>query len=56
MFTAFLLLKFMGVPALNAAGEKKWGPDPQYRHYVDNTSMLIAWTPPEPLAGYEQLY
>jgi len=56
LFTAFLLLKFMGVPALKAAGEKKWGSDPQYRHYVDNTSMLIPWTPPEPLAGYEQLY
>jgi len=27
------------------AGEKKWGTDPEYRHYTDNTSCVVPWFP-----------
>jgi hypothetical protein len=30
---------------LESAGEKKWGSDPAYRHYMDNTSCVIPWIP-----------
>jgi steroid 5-alpha reductase family enzyme len=55
-FTVFLLLKLSGVPLLTAAGDKKWGSDPAYQHYVQHTNLLIPWKPAPPLAGYQQLY
>lgn len=42
-FTAALLLKVSGVPMVTAAGEKKWGTDPEYQAYMKNTPMLIPW-------------
>ncbi|CAJ1372838.1 unnamed protein product [Effrenium voratum] len=44
-FNAFLLLFVSGVPMLEKAGEKKWGKDPAYRHYMENTSCIVPWMP-----------
>ena len=41
IFTAILLLKVSGVPMVTAAGEKKWGLDPEYQRYMQETPMLI---------------
>ena len=32
---------FLGIPLLAAAGKKKWGEDPEYQRYVENTPVLI---------------
>lgn len=45
LFTAVLLLKVSGVPMVEAAGEKKWGTDPEYRAYMEGTSCLVPWFP-----------
>lgn len=50
-FTALLLLKGTGVPQVEAAGMKKWGQDPLYLHYVNNTSCVVPWFPPASAAG-----
>lgn len=44
-FTALLLLKVSGVPMVERAGEKKWGKDPAYRAYMDNTPCIVPWFP-----------
>lgn len=49
-FTTLLLLKVSGVPMVEKAGEKKWGSDPAYRNYMDNTNLLIPGKPAPPLA------
>lgn len=41
VFVAFLLIKVSGIPALEARAEKKWGSDPDYQQYVENTPVLI---------------
>jgi len=50
-FTALLLLKVSGIPMVEAAGLKKWGDDPRYRHYVEHTSVLVPWFPARPLSN-----
>ena len=42
-FTYLLLRYGSGVPPLEAASEKKWGGDPTWRKYTDETSVLIPW-------------
>mmetsp|Transcript_9636 Transcript_9636/g.11288 ORF Transcript_9636/g.11288 Transcript_9636/m.11288 type:complete len:332 (+) Transcript_9636:43-1038(+) len=44
-FTAFLLFKVTGIPLVGKAGMKRWGDDPVYRHYIDNTSLIVPWRP-----------
>lgn len=44
-FTALLLLKVSGMPMVEKAGQKKWGKDPEYIHYVTRTSSLVPWFP-----------
>jgi len=48
LFTAFLLLRVSGAPMVDRAGEKKWGSDPAYRHYVANTNFLLPGRPARP--------
>lgn len=36
-----LLTRVSGIPTLRKAGEKRWGDDPAYRAYRENTSVLI---------------
>jgi len=48
-FNAFLLLRVSGVPMLEKAGEEKWGSEPAYRHYMQNTSCVVPWFPAPPL-------
>lgn len=43
IFTTVLLLKVSGVPMVTAAGEKKWGSDPEYQEYMQTTPLLIPW-------------
>lgn len=45
LFTAFLLLKVTGVPALEKSGEEKWGKDPHYRNYMKHTNLLLPGRP-----------
>lgn len=44
-FSTFLLLCVGGVPAVEKAGQEKWGHLPEYQHYTNNTSCLIPWFP-----------
>eukprot|EP00962_Isochrysis_galbana_P006531 scaffold1747_cov108-Isochrysis_galbana.AAC.2 len=44
-FTATLLLGVSGLPMVEAAGRKKWGGQPDYEHYVTNTSPIVPWFP-----------
>jgi hypothetical protein len=41
---SYLLLRYAsGVPPLEKSGEKKWGKDPEWRKYVEGTSVLVPW-------------
>jgi len=44
-FNALLLIYVSGVPLLEKAGAKKWGQEPEYRHYMENTSCIVPWLP-----------
>ena len=57
LFTTLLLLKVSGVPLVTAAGEKKWGSDPEYQRYMQETPMLLPWPKPnvKPVAQSESL-
>ena len=48
-FTTVLLLKVSGVPMVEHAGQKKWGDDPAYVNYMNQTNMLIPGKPAPPL-------
>lgn len=41
LFVMFLLLKVSGIPMLQKAGLKKWGDNPDYMAYRENTPKLI---------------
>jgi len=41
LFVMFLLLKVSGIPMLQKAGLKKWGDNPDYMTYRENTPKLI---------------
>ncbi|ORX36474.1 hypothetical protein BD324DRAFT_602249 [Kockovaella imperatae] len=43
IFTYLLLRYGSGVPPLEKSGEKKWGKDPAYRKYVEDTSVMFPW-------------
>ncbi len=40
MFVYLLLTQASGIPPLETRAEEKWGEDPDYRAYVDNTPVL----------------
>ncbi len=41
IFVIFLLVKISGVKLLEEGGQKRWGSDPDYQHYLATTSVLI---------------
>ena len=41
IFVLFLLVKISGVKLLEEGGQKRWGSNPEYQHYVATTSTLI---------------
>ncbi|GAB5501119.1 MAG: hypothetical protein PsegKO_34300 [Pseudohongiellaceae bacterium] len=41
VFVALLLTRVSGVPMLEASARKRWGGDPEYQHYVEQTPVLI---------------
>ena len=43
LWTTFLLVFVSGLPFLEASADKKYGNDPEYLKYKDNTSILIPW-------------
>ena len=45
LFVAWLLLGVSGVPMLEEAAEKRWGDDPDYQRYRDNTPVLMLRPP-----------
>ena len=45
LFVIVLLTKVSGIPMLEARGRKRWGDDPEYRAYIDRTSVLIPLPP-----------
>ena len=53
VFTTVLLFFVSGVPLITKSGMKKWGSDPEYVHYMKNTSMCIPWTPAKPVGKKE---
>jgi len=57
LFSSFLLLCLSGVPMVERAGKKKWGDNPEYVAYMENTSCLIPWFPNTKNKGsiYEKL-
>lgn len=44
LVVTLLLTKVSGIPMLEKKAEKKWGDDPEYRAYVENTPVLIPFT------------
>merc|ERR1711920_966976 len=48
-FNAFLLLFVSGVPLLEKAGQERWGNEPAYQHYMENTSCIVPWFPAPPM-------
>jgi steroid 5-alpha reductase family enzyme len=51
--TALLLWKVTGIPPLEAKGQKKWGEDPAYQHYVKHTSIFMLGSPAPPFSKKE---
>lgn len=45
LFVIFLLTRVSGIPMLEARARKRWGDDPEYRAYLERTSVLIPWPP-----------
>ncbi|MFK8054325.1 MAG: DUF1295 domain-containing protein [Woeseiaceae bacterium] len=45
IFVTFLLTKVSGIPMLQEKAEKRWGDDPEFRRYMDNTPALIPRPP-----------
>ena len=41
LFVTFLLIRVSGVKLLEEGGQKRWGSEPTYQHYVANTPVLI---------------
>jgi len=41
IFTTFLLTRVSGVPMLEKAGLERWGKDPEYLKYIQNTPVLV---------------
>lgn len=44
LVVTLLLTKVSGIPMLEKKAEKKWGDDPEYRAYMENTPVLIPFT------------
>lgn len=52
--TLILLNYISGVPMLEKTGEERWGTEPAYRHYVENTPCIIPrLTAPPPFKAAE---
>ncbi len=45
VFVIVLLTRISGIPLLEARGAKRWGDDPDYRAYVERTSVLVPRPP-----------
>ncbi len=45
LFVIFLLTRVSGIPMLEARARKRWGDDPDYRAYLERTSVLVPWPP-----------
>ena len=45
IFVYLLLTKVSGIPMLAARGKKKWGDDPDYQAYLENTNRLLPMPP-----------
>lgn len=45
VFVTFLLTRVSGIPMLEEKAEKRWGDDPEFRRYTDNTPVLIPKPP-----------
>jgi len=41
LVTILLLTKVSGVPLLEASGQKRWGNDPAYQHYMQHTPCIL---------------
>lgn len=41
VMVALLITQLSGIPLLEAAGEKRWGSDPEYQRYVRDTPVLV---------------
>ena len=45
VFVYFLLTRVSGIPLLESRGKKRWGDDPKYRAYRENTPVLVPRPP-----------
>lgn len=45
IFVFLLLTRISGVPMLERRAERRWGDDPEFRAYTDNTSVLVPMPP-----------
>lgn len=45
IFVFLLLTRISGVPMLERRAEKRWGTEPEFRAYTDNTSVLVPLPP-----------
>merc|ERR1711907_280713 len=44
LFVIFLLMKVSGVPMLEQRSDEKFGGNPEYKLYKENTSVLVPWS------------
>ncbi len=44
IFVYWLLSRVSGVPLLEESAMRRWGEDPKYKVYVDNTPVLFPWS------------
>ena len=45
IFVFLLLTRLSGIPMLQKKAEERWGDDPEYRDYVEKTSLLLPMPP-----------
>jgi steroid 5-alpha reductase family enzyme len=45
IFVCFLLTKVSGIPILRRRADERWGEEPEYKAYIERTSMLIPLPP-----------
>ena len=44
VFVYWLLSRVSGVPLLEESALKRWGEDPEYKTYLENTPVLFPWS------------
>ena len=55
VFVIVLLTKISGIPILEHRAQKRWGEDPKYIEYVQNTPILVIKPPSTKLKQHKEM-